>query len=214
MKITIKTTNQDYTRLLEALAACDYHWISGQIANEPPSLFKTVGNLHQVEKGKAVAGLRVINTATRLLGYFPLEVYNEKERMELLERAKDVDHAISFLQNHHHIHLESFLEPSRNPEGLEEFSEALRKEILQNFGIDIVELLDTEDENILYLKMHSDGEAKALLCKNMAELYQQYLGNTMSLPKFAELIGSRYQHLLTEVQKDIDRRMDDLTHDL
>lgn len=58
--IYIRVTGDDYDRLLNALDALNYHWISGQHAADPPAFLDTVG--------QNVTGIRVVNPSSQIIG--------------------------------------------------------------------------------------------------------------------------------------------------
>lgn len=195
MKILIKTNGEEYGRLLEALARCGFHWNSGQDANNPPTLLKR-------DPESLRYGIQIINTKEKLLGMIPVEVYPQGEQLELFHKAKDLEHTIAFLENHFHVALSDLKQCKKSTlsKEFQEFSAKLRNLILEEYHIDIVEVMNTENENLKYIKSHTQNpDTKQVLCMNMEELYQDYLQRTSSLSDFASYIGAQYECLLTEV---------------
>lgn len=92
--------------------------------------------------------------------------------------------------------------PIRTIEG---FRNSLQAYVYDKFHIDIIHLMDTTDENVQYIRRHApDPDARQVLVKNLDELYQDYLGNTMSATRYFQLVGMRYKYLLDEAWKHME----------
>lgn len=202
MKVMVKTTNEDYGLLLDALDACGYHWMSGQKANEPPTLFKTVGSSSEDH----VWGIRIINPTNKLIGYFPIEVLDASEQDVTLLKSKTVEQTIRLLEKYHRRDL-AYLhgvqtQKTKHQGHVNAFMNALRRAVMDQYQIDIVELIETTDETLVYIKEHAPGEnLRKILCMDAESLYQDYLGNTMGIEEYAHHIGARYEYLITELEK-------------
>lgn len=89
---------------------------------------------------------------------------------------------------------------------IEEFRNSLQAYVYDKFHIDIIHLMDTTDENVQYIRRHApDADARQVLVKNLDELYQDYLGNTMSATRYFQIVGTRYKYLLDEAWKHMER---------
>lgn len=197
MTMMIQTTNRDYNKLLQALADCGYYWVSGQKANQPPELLKQIGQSSDSD----VVGIRCINTETRLVGYYPMEVLSKREQQKELQRAKTVNQAIVLLERIHHrdlsyLALRDGIQPSK---GYGTFVADLRDLIFKQHQLDIVELVETKDEQVQFLKTQASPDAKHILCQDMDGLYQEYLGNLFTMEEFAQKVGIRYLYLLNDL---------------
>lgn len=202
MKVMVKTTNEDYGLLLDALGACGYHWISGQKANEPPSFLQTVGSSSEDH----VWGIRIINPTNKLIGYYPIEVLDAPEQDVTLLKSKSVEQTVRLLERYHKKDLSYLygmqMQKSRHQKHIEAFMKTLRESVLRQYEIDIVELIETTDETLIYIKEHApERNLRKVLCMDAESLYQDYLSNTMGIEEYAHHIGSRYEYLITELEK-------------
>lgn len=203
--LKVKVTGQEYGRFLNILEALGYHWISGQRAADPPTFF---GHLDD-----NVTGVRILNPDKRLIGFYPIEVLSENERGVMLLSCLSVDAMVKKLENIHSVHLdENLINRSIHPytdKGLQNFASVMQSIIYENFGIDIVDLINTEDEQLIYIKQHAANENNNnVICKDMPQLYQQYLGNSMSLEQFAFEVGTRYSYALRDL-KECNEELDE-----
>ena len=188
----VRTTGADYERLLNALDALDYHWLSGQHAADPPAFFKILDENTQ--------GVRVLNMDSRTIAFYPVEVLSAAERAQTLLHCRSVEQALSLLERFHHVKLNEELLPRRvgnmQSQASRDFEQTLRSLIYEEFQIDIVQLVNTDDKNLIYIKQRAGKND--VICKNMPQLYQQYLNNAMTLEQFAHEVGSRYQYAIMD----------------
>lgn len=196
--LKVRVTGEEYPKLLNNLEALGYHWLSGQRAADPPTFWG-----HMDEN---TVGVRILNPDARLIGVFPVEVLSEHERDVMLIGCISVDTAIKKLENIHHVTLnQQLVKRIINPyhdKGLQSFTKEMQSLIYENFHIDIVDLIDTEDEQLIYVKQHAaENDADSVICKDMEQLYQQYLGNSMGLEQFAYEVGTRYAYALKDVER-------------
>ena len=193
--LKVRVTGQEYPKLLNNLEALGYHWMSGQRAADPPTFW---GHMDD-----NTVGVRVLNPDKKLIGAFPAEVLSEHERDVMLISCISVDAAIKKLENIHHVTLNQqlvnrIISPYHD-KGLQSFAKEMQSLIYENFHIDIVDLIDTKDEQLIYVKKHAaENNADSVICKDMAQLYQRYLGNSMSLEQFAYEVGTRYAYALCD----------------
>ena len=77
-----------------------------------------------------------------------------------------------------------------------------------------MELIDTNDKNLAYLKTHVKESDRLFLCKDMDALYQDYVNNLMTVEEFADMVGTRYSYILGNVsmpsyeQSDMENGME------
>ena len=215
LSLKVKVTGQEYGRFLNILEALGYHWLSGQRASDPPTYF---GHLDD-----DTVGVRILNPSEKLIGVYPIEVLSENEREVMLLSCISVDAMIKKLENIHHIHLNETLINRIIPhtyedKGLQAFATAMQSCIYEKYGIDIVDLIDTEDEQLIYIKQHAASEnSNNVICKDMPQLYQQYLGNSMSLEQFASEVGARYSYALRDLKqhnKELDSQDEEQREDM
>lgn len=197
--LNVKVTGQEYGRFLNILEALGYHWVSGQRAADPPTF---LGHLDD-----NVMGVRIFNPDKRVIGFYPIEVLSENERDVMLLSCLSVDAMAKKLENIHGVHLdENLINRIINrysDKGLQNFASVMQGVIYKEFGIDIVDLINTEDEQLIYIKQHAmqDSGGNNVICKDMPQLYQQYLGNSMSLEQFAFEVGTRYSYALRDLKE-------------
>ena len=77
---------REYKEFLEQLAPLDYHWLSGQIANEAPFFLKP--NLSPEHEDSAI--MLVLFSDDKKLGYIPMEVLSKQERISIINEAISV----------------------------------------------------------------------------------------------------------------------------
>lgn len=193
----VRVTGADYEKLLNALDAIGYHWLSGQHAASPPFFLETA------RLGENTTGVRVVNMDSRIIAFYPIEVLPEAERSQMLLRSRSVEQAISHLEKFHHVALDEAMLPMRvgntQSQAFRAFRLELQSLIYKEFHIDIVQLVNTDDKNLIYIKQQA-GENN-VICKNMPQLYQRYLNNAQSLEQFAHEVGVRYQYAIMEAKQ-------------
>lgn len=193
--IYVRVMADDYDRLLNTLDALNYHWLSGQRAGEPPKFLKWLP--------EQTVGVRIVNPSKRAISFYPVEVLSEAERAQTMLRCKSVEQAVSILERVHHVSLAEELIPkrvgNRQSAAYHNFVTTLQALIYNEFHIDIVQLVNTEDENLIYIKQRA-GENN-VICKNMTQLYQQYLGNLMTMEQFAHSVGVHYEYALRDAKQ-------------
>lgn len=208
--IKVKVTGQEYARFLNILEALDYHWLSGQRAADPPRFLGHLDN--------NVVGVRILNPDTKCIGFYPIEILSDNERSVTLLKCMSVDSMIKKLENIHNVHLDENLinritTHTYKDKTLQDFASVMQSIIYEEFGIDIVDLINTEDEQLIYIKQHAMDESAGnnVICKDMPQLYQQYLGNSMSLEQFAHEVGTRYSYAVRDAKlqaKEIEEKED------
>ena len=103
MRYIVKIVGQaQCSRLYNALNKEGYRWTSGHAANRPPIFLapETMTEkrvINGVPLKKDFLGLRCVNSATKELSLFPIEVFSDAEKESLVNEAVDADAFISLV---------------------------------------------------------------------------------------------------------------------
>lgn len=86
--------DKEYQRLLEVLQQKNFHWASGRDADKPSTFFRTMVD----QDGRDVIGVRSLNFGKKIIGYYPIEVFSDCERVALMDECLSVDETMKLLE--------------------------------------------------------------------------------------------------------------------
>lgn len=86
--------DKEYQRLLEVLQQKNFHLASGRDADKPSTFFRTMVD----QDGRDVIGVRSLNFGKKIIGYYPIEVFSDCERVALMDECLSVDETMKLLE--------------------------------------------------------------------------------------------------------------------
>lgn len=84
------TTLEEQKQLYDFLAENGYHWISGQIANDPPTVLS-----NPFWNVKGIRCFRSLDMKNKRIGYYPFEVLSRKEKINVEKEIISVSDLIT-----------------------------------------------------------------------------------------------------------------------
>jgi hypothetical protein len=180
MRLTVSVKAEEANRLQKVLKRCGYPDVN-------------------IPKENSIC---LIDMDRKIAGCFPAELLYTKERRYVDRNGVTVGNLILMMENRYNISLSSLGDGMSKER--RDFEKTLCKYISENFDIDIVELIDTNDKNIAYLKTHAKESDRLFLCKDMDALYQDYVNNLMTVEEFADMVGTRYSYILENVPPEME----------
>lgn len=89
-KVFVYFTNLDQqTVFYNELSEKGYHWLSGQIVNDPPVFLR-----YPFADAKELICVRTVDVDHKKIGYTPMEVFSEKERESIMAKTLPYDQFI------------------------------------------------------------------------------------------------------------------------
>lgn len=79
-------TLEDQKRLYDFLAERGYHWVSGQVANNPPTLL-----INPFFGAENIRCFRSLDIKNKKIGYYPFEIFSREEQFYLEKESISVN---------------------------------------------------------------------------------------------------------------------------
>lgn len=84
------TTLEEQRQLYDFLAENGFHWISGQVANDPPTLL-----INPFFDAENIRCFRSLDIKNKKIGYYPFEIFSREEQFYLEKDSVSVNNLIT-----------------------------------------------------------------------------------------------------------------------
>lgn len=91
------TTLEEQKQLYDFLAENGYHWLSGQVANNPPTVFANPFTVfaNPFWSVKDIRCFRSLDMKNKKIGYYPFEVLSKEEKINAEKESVSVSDLIT-----------------------------------------------------------------------------------------------------------------------